>query len=216
MDALISKRSSDLTEDHNSNASPAKRPSRQEAEAAVRSLIAYLGEDPNREGLLSTPKRVIAAFDELYRGYRESPADVLARTFGETEAYDDFVLMRDIVFTSHCEHHMMPFTGKAHLAYRPVGRVVGLSKLARLVDIYARRLQTQEHMTSQVASAIDAHLKPRGVAVLIEAEHSCMTVRGVAKRGTSTVTTRFLGTFLDRPEDQLRFITLVRGAPLQP
>lgn len=187
------------------------RPSREEAEAAVRALIAYLGDDPSREGLAATPKRVVAAMDELYRGYREIPADALSRTFGETEAYDDFVLIRDIGFTSHCEHHMMPFHGKAHVAYRPVERVVGLSKLARVVDVYARRLQTQEHLTSQIAVAIDEVLQPRGVAVLLEAEHTCMSVRGVAKAGVSTVTSRFLGTFRDSPEDQLRFVTLVRG-----
>jgi len=135
----------------------------------VRMLIAYLGDDPSREGLAATPKRVVAAMDELYRGYHEIPADALARTFGETEAYDDFVLIRDIGFTSHCEHHMMAFHGKAHVAYRPVERVVGLSKLARLVDVYARRLQTQEHLTSQIAMAIDEVLKPHGVAVLLDA-----------------------------------------------
>jgi GTP cyclohydrolase I len=188
------------------------RPSREQAEAAARTLIAYVGDDPAREGLQATPKRVIAAMDELYRGYREVPADALARTFGETEPYDDFVLIRDIAFTSHCEHHMMPFNGKAHVAYRPIERVVGLSKLARLVDVYARRLQTQESLTSQVATAIDEVLKPRGVAVLIEAEHTCMSIRGVAKPGVSTVTTRFLGTFRDSTDDQVRFVTLVRGA----
>ena len=158
-----------------------KRPSREEAEAAVRALIAYIGDDPTREGLLATPKRVVAALDELYRGYREVPAEALARTFGETEPYDDFVLIRDIGFTSHCEHHMMPFYGKAHVAYRPVERVVGLSKLARLVDVYARRLQTQEQLTSQIAAAIEEVLKPHGVAVMIEAEHTCMSVRGVCQ-----------------------------------
>lgn len=190
----------------------AGRPSREEAEAAVRALITYIGDDPAREGLAATPKRVVAALDELYRGYREIPADALARTFGETEAYDDFVLIRDIGFTSHCEHHMMPFHGKAHVAYRPVERVVGLSKLARLVDVYARRLQTQEHLTSQIAVAIDEVLAPHGVAVLLEAEHTCMSVRGVTKPGVSTVTTRFLGTFRDSTEDQMRFVTLVRAA----
>jgi GTP cyclohydrolase I len=188
------------------------RPSREDAEAAVRTLIAYAGDDPAREGLEATPKRVIAAFDELYRGYREIPADVLDRTFSEMGAYDDFVLVRDIAFTSHCEHHMMPFFGKAHVAYRPVERVVGLSKLARLVDVYARRLQTQEHLTAQVAAAVDQILKPRGVAVLIEAEHMCMSIRGVEKPGASTVTTQFLGTFRDDVQDQVRFVTLVRGA----
>jgi GTP cyclohydrolase I len=214
MDAVIKQLSRGLTLDHVHNAPvPVEnRPSREQAEVAARTLIAYLGDDPAREGLQATPKRVIAALDELYRGYREVPADALARTFGETEPYDDFVLIRDIGFTSHCEHHMMPFYGKAHVAYRPVERVVGLSKLARLVDVYARRLQTQESLTSQVATAIDEVLKPRGVAVLIEAEHTCMSIRGVAKPGVSTVTTRFLGTFRDSTADQVRFVTLVRGA----
>ncbi len=187
------------------------RPSREEAESAVRALIAYLGENPAREGLVGTPKRVVAALDELYQGYGEIPADALARTFGETEPYEDFVLIRDIGFTSHCEHHMMPFYGKAHVAYRPVERVVGLSKIARLVDVYARRLQTQEHLTSQIATAIEEVLKPHGVAVMLEAEHTCMSVRGVAKEGVSTVTTRFVGSFRDNSDDQMRFVTLVRG-----
>jgi GTP cyclohydrolase IA len=194
---------------HNAPAPVEKRPSREEAEAAVRALIAYIGDNPNREGLVDTPKRVIGALDELYRGYHEVPADALARTFGETEAYDDFVLIRDIRFTSHCEHHMLPFYGKAHVAYRPVERVVGLSKLARLVETYARRLQTQEHLTSQVAAAINDVLRPHGVAVMVEAEHTCMAVRGVKKPGASTVTMRFLGTFRDNPDDQMRFMMLV-------
>jgi GTP cyclohydrolase IA len=194
---------------HSAPAPVEKRPSREEAEAAVRALIAYIGDNPNREGLVDTPKRVVGALDELYRGYREVPADALVRTFGENEAYDDFVLIRDIRFTSHCEHHMLPFYGKAHVAYRPVERVVGLSKLARLVETYARRLQTQEHLTSQIAIAINEVLKPHGVAVMIEAEHTCMAVRGVKKPGASTVTTRFLGTFRDNPDDQMRFMMLV-------
>jgi GTP cyclohydrolase IA len=194
---------------HNAPTPVEKRPSREEAEAAVRALIAYIGDNPNREGLIDTPKRVIGALEELYRGYAEVPADALARTFGENETYDDFVLIRDIRFTSHCEHHMLPFYGKAHVAYRPVERVVGLSKLARLVDTYARRLQTQEHLTSQVATAINDVLKPHGVAVMVEAEHTCMAVRGVKKPGASTVTTRFLGTFRDNPDDQMRFMMLV-------
>src|ERR1700742_4295614 len=199
MDAPVKQGFPGLVSDHvhNAPASVEKRPSRQEAEAAVRTLIAYVGEDPTREGLVATPKRVVSAYDELYRGYHEIPADALKRTFGETEPYDDFVLIRDIKFTSHCEHHMMPFYGKAHVAYRPVERVVGLSKLARLVDVYARRLQTQEHMTSQIATAIEEVLKPRGVAVMLEAEHMCMTVRGVTKPGTKTITTQFTGLFRD-------------------
>jgi GTP cyclohydrolase I len=214
MDAATKQRPFQLISDHvwRAPAPVEERPSREAAEAAVRTLIAYLGDDPTREGLVATPKRVVAAMDELYRGYHEIPADALARTFGETEPYDDFVLIRDIKFTSHCEHHMMPIYGKAHVAYRPVERVVGLSKLARLVEVYARRLQTQEHLTSQVAGAIDEVLKPRGVAVMIEAEHTCMSIRGVGKPGVSTVTTRFLGTFHDGIEDQVRFVTLVRGS----
>jgi GTP cyclohydrolase IA len=188
------------------------RPSREDALAAVRTLIAYAGDNPEREGLRDTPKRVIDAYEELYRGYRERPADVLERTFSEIGRYDDFVLVRDIAFNSHCEHHMMPFTGKAHIAYKPVDRVVGLSKLARLVDVYARRLQTQEHMTSQIASAIEEILSPHGVAVMLEAEHMCMSVRGVEKPGSSTITTQFTGSFRDNPDDQVRFITMVRGA----
>lgn len=187
------------------------KPSREEALAAVRTLIAYAGDNPAREGLIDTPRRVIDAYDELYAGYRECPADVLERTFSEIGKYDDFVLVRDIAFNSHCEHHMMPFMGKAHIAYKPVDRVVGLSKLARLVDVYARRLQTQEHMTSQIATALEEILTPRGVAVMLEAEHMCMSVRGVEKPGSSTITTQFTGSFRDNPDDQVRFITMVRG-----
>src|SRR5579862_5965394 len=167
---------------------PASRPSREEAEAAVRTLIAFAGDRPEREGLLDTPRRVIDAYQELYRGYNECPAELLDRTFTEIGKYDDFVLVRDISFNSHCEHHMMPFLGKAHIAYAPVDRVVGLSKLARLVDVYARRLQTQEHMTPQITTAIDEIMKPRGVAVMLEAEHTCMSLRGVEKPGSLTVT----------------------------
>jgi GTP cyclohydrolase IA len=188
------------------------RPSREEAETAVRTLIAYIGDNPAREGVLDTPKRVIGAYDELYRGYGESPAETLERTFSEPGAYDDLVLVRNIGFNSHCEHHMMPFYGKAHVAYMPVGKVVGLSKLARLVDVYARRLQTQEHLNSQIATAIEEILKPRGVAVMIEAEHTCMSLRGVEKPGALTVTTQFRGTFRDDPNEQLRFISMVRGS----
>jgi GTP cyclohydrolase I len=186
------------------------RPSRDDAEAAVRTLLAYIGENPAREGLLDTPKRVVSAFEELYSGYRESAVDVLDRTFGEMGDYDEFVLVRNIPFHSNCEHHMMPFHGRAHVAYMPVARVVGLSKLARLIDVYARRLQTQEHLTSQVALAIDEVLKPRGVAVMVEAEHTCMSLRGVEKHGSSTVTTKFIGVFRDDPVQQARFVSLLR------
>ena len=188
------------------------RPSREEAEAAVRTLIAYIGDDPDREGLLDTPKRVVGAYEELYRGYREVPGrGARPHLLARPAAYDDLVLVRDITFNSACEHHMMPFTGRAHVAYMPVDKVVGLSKLARLVDVYARRLQTQEHMNSQIATAIEEILKPRGVAVMIEAEHTCMSLRGVEKPGALTVTTQFRGTFRDDPNEQLRFLSLVRG-----
>jgi len=187
------------------------RPSREQAEQAVRTLIAYAGDNPAREGVLDTPKRVIDAYEEIYQGYRECPAEVLDRTFGETAGYDDFVLVKDIGFNSHCEHHMMPFFGKAHVAYMPTDRVVGLSKLARLVDVYAKRLQTQEHMTSQIATAIDEILKPRGVAVMLEAEHMCMSLRGVEKLGALTVTTHFTGAFREDSSEQVRFMTMLRG-----
>jgi GTP cyclohydrolase IA len=187
------------------------RPSREEAEAAVRTLIAFAGDNPHREGLLDTPGRVVDAYGELFQGYNECPVDVLDKTFSETAGYDDFVLVKDISFNSHCEHHMMPFFGKAHVAYRPVDRVVGISKLARLVDVYAQRLQTQEHLTSQVATAIDEILKPRGVAVLIEAEHMCMSLRGVTKPGALTVTSHFTGMFRDDVQEQVRFMAMVRG-----
>jgi GTP cyclohydrolase IA len=179
------------------------RPSRSDAEAAVRVLLAYAGDDPTREGLLDTPKRVVAAYDELFGGYHASPVDVLERTFSEIGSYDDLVLVRDIPFYSHCEHHIMPFVGRAHVAYLPVDRVVGLSKIARL--------QTQEHLNSQIITAIDEVLKPRGVAVMLEAEHTCMSLRGAEKPGTKTVTSQFTGLFRDDPAEQARFIALVRG-----
>jgi GTP cyclohydrolase I len=205
--------SSQAQPDH-SRAAPApleSRPTREQAEEAVRTLIAFAGDDPAREGVLETPSRVVEAYEEMFRGYTESAADVLDKTFAEGEAYDDFVLVRDITFNSHCEHHIMPFFGKAHIAYRPVGRVVGLSKLARLVDVFARRLQTQEHMSAQIITAIDEILKPAGVAVMIEAEHMCMSIRGVTKPGALTVTTQFRGTFRDDPNEQLRFMNSVRS-----
>jgi len=186
------------------------RPTREQAEEAVRTLLSYAGDDPKREGLLDTPGRVVEAYEEMFHGYRECPMDVLDKTFGEIGSYNDFVLVKDIVFNSHCEHHIMPFFGKAHIAYKPVDRVVGLSKLARLVDVYAKRLQTQEHMTSQIATALQEILKPQGVAVMLEAEHMCMSIRGVTKPGSLTVTTQFSGLF-ENPQEQVRFITMVRG-----
>ena len=194
------------------SASPfAKRPSRAEAEDAVRVLLGYIGEDPAREGLIETPRRVIAAFDEFYAGYKQDPAEVLTRVFEDVHGYDDIVVVRDIPFASHCEHHMVPFTGRAHVAYYPSEEgVVGLSKLARLVEIFAKRLQTQEAMTAQVLRALDLNLRPRGCAVMIEAEHMCMSLRGIRKQGVSTVTTQFAGCFKDDAAEQVRFISLVR------
>ncbi len=186
-------------------------PTREEAEAAVRTLLRWAGDDPAREGLVDTPRRVAKAFEELFAGYRTKPSDILDRVFEEVAGYGDIVLVRDIPFSSHCEHHMMPFIGYAHIAYYPSKGVVGLSKLARVVDAFARRLQTQESLTVQIADTIDEALRPRGVAVMLEAEHLCMSMRGVRKAGSSTVTTQFTGVFKDDPAEQVRFLTLVRG-----
>lgn len=190
------------------------RPSREEAEAAVRTLLAWTGDDPDREGLQDTPKRVAKAFTQLYGGYFEDPFEHLERTFDDVGGYQDIVMVRGIPFHSHCEHHMLPFIGAAHIAYYPAEGVVGLSKLARVVDIYAKRLQTQEHLTTQIASAIDDALAPRGLAVMLEAEHQCMTMRGVQKPGVSTITAQFTGVFQGDPAEQAKFMSLVRGGRL--
>jgi GTP cyclohydrolase I len=190
---------------------PVQRPTREEAEAAVRTLIAWAGDDPNREGLIDTPKRVAKAYGELFKGYSEDANTILDRVFEDVAGYDDIVLVRDVPFHSHCEHHMVPFVGKAHIGYYPSEGVVGLSKLARVVDAFARRLQTQEAMTSQIVQAIDERLKPRGIAIMIEAEHMCMAMRGVQKSGVSTLTTQFTGVFRDDPSEQVRFMTLIRA-----
>ncbi|MGA0564517.1 GTP cyclohydrolase I FolE [Ancylobacter sp. VNQ12] len=211
MDAVLKSLMRSARNEMEAAATAEQRPSREEAEAAVRTLIAWAGDDPQREGLLDTPKRVVRAYEELYSGYRADAGTILDRTFGEIGNFDDMVLVRDIEFYSHCEHHMVPFVGKAHVAYFPVERVVGLSKIARIVDIFARRLQTQEHLTSQITTAMDEILKPRGVAVLIEAEHMCMAMRGVRKQGASTVTSQFTGVFRDDPQEQVRFMSLLRG-----
>jgi GTP cyclohydrolase IA len=194
---------------------PVERPSMEEAMEAVRTLIRWAGDDPAREGLLDTPKRVTKAYRELFNGYDLTPDTVLAKVFKEVNGYDDMVLVRDIPFYSHCEHHMVPFVGKAHIAYYPSDGVVGLSKLARLVDVYARRLQTQETMTAQIMDALTDNLNPRGAAVLIEAEHMCMSMRGVQKHGSSTLTTQFSGVFRNDPAEQVRFFTMVRGPSLR-
>ncbi|KFC67571.1 GTP cyclohydrolase 1 [Bosea sp. LC85] len=190
-----------------------RRPTQEQAEEAVRTLILWAGDDPSREGLLETPQRVAKAYKEFYRGYSENPDDILDRVFEEVENYQDMVLVRDIPFHSHCEHHMVPFVGKAHIGYYPAKGVVGLSKLARIVDVYARRLQTQEAMTAQIARIIDKALEPRGVAVLVEAEHMCMSMRGVLKQGSSTLTTQYTGVFKD-PAEQVRFFTMVKSPGL--
>ena len=190
---------------------PVERPTREAAEAAAKTLIAWLGDNPNREGLIDTPRRLVKAFEEVFGGYRENPEDVLDRTFGEIGNFDDIVVVRKIPFYSFCEHHMFPMIGHAHVAYVPIDRVVGLSKIARVIDMYARRLQTQEHLTSQVLTAIEENLKPRGVAVMIEAEHMCMAMRGIRKQGSTTLTSTFTGVFKDTPEEQVRFVTMVRA-----
>jgi len=185
------------------------RPSQAEVEAAVRTLIAWTGDDPDREGLVDTPRRVAKAYKELFGGYAQDPKEVLERTFSEVGGYDDIVLVRDIPVQSHCEHHMVPFIGKAHIAYLPHDGVVGLSKLARLVDLYGRRLQTQENLTAQIVDALNDHLNPRGVAVMIEAEHMCMSMRGVHAHGVSTVTHRFTGVFAEDRVEQDRFFAMI-------
>jgi len=188
------------------------RPSREEAENAVRTLIRWAGDDPGREGLKSTPGRVVRAYEEYFAGYATDPADVLGRTFKETDGYDEMVVLRDIRFESHCEHHMAPIIGKVHVAYLPNRRVIGISKLARLVEIFAKRLQIQEKMTAQIANALNETLKPKGVAVVIEAAHQCMTTRGVHKPGVAMVTSHMLGAFRDDPSTRREFLAMI-GSP---
>ena len=188
---------------------PTSKPTRKEAEDAVRTLISWAGDDPKREGLIETPKRVVKSYEEFYAGYDQDPVEILSKVFEEIEGYDEIVLVKDILLESHCEHHMVPILGKAHVAYLPDKRVVGLSKLARVVDLYAKRLQTQETMTAQIADTINEVLKPKGVAVVIDAEHQCMSSRGVSKKGTSTVTSRMLGTFRDSQKSRMEFMNLI-------
>ncbi|MEQ9606905.1 MAG: GTP cyclohydrolase I FolE [Kiloniellaceae bacterium] len=189
-----------------------ERPSREEALGAVETLIRWAGDDPAREGLAGTPDRVVKSFEEFFEGYAVDPVELLERTFEEVEGYDEMVLLRDIRFESHCEHHMAPIIGKAHVAYMPDNRVVGISKLARVVEAYARRLQIQEKMTAQIANTINEVLNPKGVAVVIEATHHCMTTRGVHKPGTSMVTSRMLGMFRTNASTRREFLSLV-GTP---
>lgn len=188
------------------------RPSRDEAEQAVRTLIRWAGDDPGREGLKNTPSRVVRAYEEYFAGYTIDPADVLGRTFKETNGYDQIVVLKDIRFESHCEHHLAPIIGKVHIAYLPDKRVIGISKLARLVEVFSKRLQIQEKMTAQIATALDEVLKPRGVAVMVEAAHQCMTTRGVHKPGVAMVTSHMLGAFRDDPMTRREFLAII-GVP---
>lgn len=189
------------------------RPSREEAEAAVRTLLRWAGDDPRREGLLDTPSRVARAYGDWFRGYEDDPEAMLQRTFEEVEGYDEMVVLKGIRFESHCEHHLAPIIGVAHVGYLPTDRVVGISKLARVVDAYAKRLQVQEKMTAQIAGALARVLQPRGVAVVIEGEHHCMSTRGVHKPGVTMVTSTLLGAFREDPETRREFLNLV-GNPV--
>jgi GTP cyclohydrolase IA len=190
------------------------RPAREEAEAAVRTLIRWAGDDPDREGLRATPSRVVRAYEEWFAGYNDDPSEYLKRTFEETGGYDEVVVLRDIRFESHCEHHLAPVIGRVHIGYLPRNRVVGISKLARLVDVFARRLQIQEKMTAEIASCVDTVLKPHGVAVVTEGTHQCMTTRGVHKSGVTMVTSRMVGVFRTNAETRQEFLTAIgmRGA----
>jgi GTP cyclohydrolase I len=190
------------------------RPSREEAEAAVRTLIRWAGDDPGREGLAGTPDRVVRSYEEFFAGYDQDPRDMLQRTFEEVEGYDEVVALRDIRLVSHCEHHMVPIIGKVHVGYLPDKRVVGISKLARVVDAFALRLQIQEKLTAQIANTLQEVLQPRGVAVVIEAAHQCMTTRGVQKSDVTMVTSRMLGAFRDNGETRREFLTMIGRASI--
>jgi GTP cyclohydrolase I len=189
------------------------KPSREQAEAAVRVLLSWAGEDPDREGLLDTPKRVVTAYGDWFSGYTDDPREYLARTFEEVAGYDEMIVLRDIEFESHCEHHMAPIIGKAHVGYLPSGKVVGISKLARVVETYARRFQVQEKMTAQIAQSIQDVLQPLGVGVVIEGAHECMTTRGVHKRGVSMITSKMLGMFRDDARTRAEFLRFIDVGP---
>ena len=190
---------------------PITRPSPEEAMEAVKTLLAFAGDDPNREGLVETPKRVIKAYGEFFAGYDEDPEEVLSKTFEQVEGYDEMVIVKGIRVESHCEHHMVPILGVAHVAYLPKNKVVGISKLARVIDIFAKRLQTQETMTMQIIETIDEALDPLGAAIMIDAKHQCMTTRGISKPNVSTVTTKFSGLFAEDSELRERFIRLTQA-----
>ncbi len=191
---------------------PNKRPSKKQMREAVKTLIAYAGDDPTREGVIDSPKRVAKAYSELFAGYEQDPKQVLSKTFQDISDYNDIVLLRDIAFYSHCEHHLVPFFGKVHIAYLPNEGIVGLSKLARLVEIFARRLQTQENLTAQIIEALNTYLEPRGAAIMVEAEHMCMSMRGVRAPGATTLTQKFTGVFAEEKSERERFFALVNGA----
>jgi len=198
-------------------ASAPARPSRDEALAAVRTLLRWAGDDPDREGLLETPDRVVRSYEEFFAGYGQDPKEILAKTFSEVDGYDEMIVMNDIRFESHCEHHMAPIIGKVHIGYLPNHRVVGISKLARLVDVYAKRLQIQEKMTVQIADTLQDVLQPKGVAVVVEAAHQCMTTRGVHKPGTTLVTSRMLGAFRQDATTRREFLAMIaRGGNVLP
>ena len=186
-----------------------KKPSREEAEAAVRTMLAWTGDNPDREGLIETPKRVVRAYEQFFAGYDKDPKEVLSKVFEEVEGYDEMVIVKDIRVESHCEHHMVPILGKAHVGYLPNKRIVGISKLARVVDIFGKRLQTQEVMTAQIANVINEVLEPKGVAVVVNAKHQCMTTRGVHKPESSTITSTMLGTFRQNPDTRAEFMNLI-------
>lgn len=205
---MTTKKTLSVVESDKTSAPP-ERPSREQAEDAIRTLIRWAGDDPEREGLKDTPKRVVDSYQEFFQGYDAEPEDILKRTFEEVDGYDEMVLLRNIRFESHCEHHMAPIIGKAHVAYLPRKRVVGISKLARLVEAYAKRLQIQEKMTSQIANALEEVLQPFGVAVVIEAAHQCMTTRGIHKRGVTMVTSRMLGAFRDNESTRREFLAMI-------
>ncbi len=186
-----------------------KKPTREEAEAAVRTMLAWTGDNPDREGLVETPKRVVRAYEQFFAGYEMDPKEVLSKVFEEVEGYDEMVIVKDIRVESHCEHHIVPILGKAHVGYLPNKRIVGISKLARVVDIFGKRLQTQEVMTAQIANVINEVLEPRGVAVVMNAKHQCMTTRGVHKPESSTITSTMLGAFRENPDTRAEFMNLV-------
>lgn len=191
-----------------------EKPSKEEAMQAVRTLILWAGDNPDREGLIDTPSRVVHAYEEFYAGYEDDPQEILSRTFEEVEGYDEMVLLKNMRLESHCEHHMVPIIGKAHIAYLPDRRVVGISKLARLVDVFAKRLQTQEVLTAQIADTIQQVLEPKGVAVVVDAKHQCMTTRGVHKTETTTVTSRMHGLFKSDPRTRAEFMALVSSSEI--